>query len=93
MEKFQPAYPGWLNSGNFDFNMARNTNVIFDIFGLITSQLAVYMTLVMELYSFILLWKIYEKQRNDTIAGKTAMTMKKQTSLLDTTWENRAMVD
>jgi hypothetical protein len=74
----QPGYTGWLNCGKFKFhcgkfkfhfNMARNTNVILGIFGLITIQFAVFMTMVMELYSLILLWKIYEKQRNDTIVA------------------------
>lgn len=53
MKIFQPAWPGWLNRGKFDFKMARNTSVILKIFCLTTVQLAVYMTMVMQLHGLI----------------------------------------
>ena len=57
------------NRGKFDFKMARNANVILSTFGLVTVQLAVYMTMVMQLHGLIFLWKIFEKQRSNAIVA------------------------
>ena len=48
---------GSWKSREFDFKMTRNANVILSIFVLVTVQLAVYMTMVMQLHGLIFLWK------------------------------------
>ena len=53
----------------FEIKMARNANLILSIFGLVTVQLAVYMTMFMQLHGLIFLWKIYEKHRSNAIVA------------------------
>ena len=43
------------------------TNIICGIFGMLTIQMAVFITLVMQLHGLIVMWKINEKKRNDTL--------------------------